>query len=255
MFLRHLLVCVLCCYLYVAHAAPRVIEAWSYYPAPPFQTDAVGNGGLTRDTVALLQKALADKYEIRLVLLPRARLNQMLENGEKAFVIFAPSAIFGGLSGGTYLWTSALFADSQELVSIKERPIEFSGPESLHDLQFAAMLGHVYPMIAGDMESGKIRADRAATEVSLVSMLKAHYADVITLPLSSVNFFSATDPDFREAAHLSKHNLGSFTRHLMFQNGMKQERDDFDNALQRIKQSREWLAVLKKYGLERQAVK
>lgn len=237
--------------------AAASIEAWTYYPAPPFLTDQATNAGLTTDLVNYLNKALAGKYEIRLVLLPRARLNMMLEAGDKAFVLFVPSAIFGGPNGGTYLWTSPLLADRQELVSRSKKPFEFAGPDSLVGIRFGSMQGHVYPVLAKEMESGKIRSDRATNEGSLISMLMAQHVDVITLPDSAIRYFTSVNPELKKGLSVSKQNLGEYTRHLMFQRGMNKERDDFEQVVRKMGTDPEWRAVLQKYGLDpgRRAVK
>lgn len=228
----------------------QTIEAWSYYPAPPFETNQATNEGLTEDLIAYLNKALAGKYDIRLVILPRARMNKMLEEGERAFAVFVPSAIFGGPNGGSYLWTAPLFKDAQELISRKDRPFEFTGPESLVGVPFGVMLGHVYPMIAKEMEQGQIRPDRASNEGSLVSMLMARHADVITLPNSAISYFMKANATMRQTFVFSKKNLGDYTRHLMFQQGMEKERDDFDRVVRKMATDPVWIATMKKYGLE-----
>ncbi|SMC27916.1 amino acid ABC transporter substrate-binding protein, PAAT family [Andreprevotia lacus DSM 23236] len=230
--------------------AAQVIEAWSYYPAPPFQTDPATNAGLTADLVSYLNKALAGRYEIRLVLLPRARLNMMLENGGKAMIVFAPSAIFGGPGGGRYLWSSPLLDDRQELLSRTNRPFEFTGPASLFNMHFGAMLGHAYPVIEKELETGQIHADRATSESSLLNMLLASHADVVTIPATAARYFVRAHPVYRQRLHFSRQHLGSYTRHLMFQQGMKKERDDVELVVRRMKTDPAWIATLKKYGLE-----
>lgn len=231
-------------------AATQPIEAWTYYPSPPFQTHLAGNEGLTADLLAYLNQELGGVYQIRLVNLPRARLNMLLERGAKAFVVFAPSAIFGGPDGGKYLWSEALFQDRQELVSRKDQPFEFNGPASLIGVNFAAMLGHVYPMLAKEMESGQIKADRNTNESSLFSMLMARHVQVITVPNSTVRYFMSVDPMLKQSLHISKNNLGEFSRHLMFQRGMEKQRADFNQVVLKMGSDPKWIAILKKYGLE-----
>ncbi len=230
--------------------AVQLIEAWTYYPSPPFQTDIAGNAGLTVDLVAYLNSELTGQYKIRLVNLPRGRLNMLLERGTKAFVVFAPSAIFGGINGGKYLWTEALFQDRQELVSRSDRPFEFTGPASLIGIPFAAMLGHVYPVLEKEMASGRIQADRTTSESSLFSMLKARHVQVITVPNSAVRYFMSVDPTLYQNISISKNNLGEYTRHLMFQQGMEKERGDFNQVVLKMPSDPKWIAILKKYGLE-----
>ncbi|GAB2887680.1 hypothetical protein GCM10027046_15000 [Uliginosibacterium flavum] len=226
------------------------IEAWSYYPVPPFQTEDVSNAGLTADLVVYLNKALSGKYDVNLVMLPKARLNKMLERGDKAFVAFTPSVVFDGPNGGSYLWTAPLFEDRQELVSRAKQPFEFNGPASLFGVRFGALLGHIYPMLAKEMESGVIHADRTTSEASLIAMLMAGHVDVITIPNSAVRYYMSTNTAFRQGFWISRQHLGEYTRHLMFQRGMEKERDDFDQIIRKMNVDPAWIGTLKKYGLE-----
>lgn len=230
--------------------AVEQIEAWSYLPTPPFLVDANSNAGLSADLVSYLNQALAGKYQINLVLLPRARMNLMLTNGKRGFVLFAPSAIFGGPTSGTYLWTSPLFADRQEVLSRPRQPFEYRGPDSLAGVRFGAMLGHNYPALARDMDSGKITAFRSTHEAALVNMLSEGHVDVVTIPNSTARYFMAKDPQPVPQWHFSQQNLGEYTRHLMFQQGMEQQRDDFDRVIRQMNRDPAWIATLKSYGLE-----
>ena len=228
----------------------EVIKAWTYYSAPPFLTDSGSNAGLDRDLVNYLNRKLAGKYEIRLVFLPRARLGAVLDSGDRGMVLFAPSVIFGGPAGGKYLWTSALFNDRQDLVSRSARPFEYDGPGSLQDVRFGAMLGHTYPALSEDMDSGKIRAHRNNNEGLLLRMLLMDRLDVITLADSSIRYLEKKDGRLDEKIHVSKQDLGNFSRHLMFQQGMDRERNDIGEVVAKMDSDPAWLAILKAYGLE-----
>jgi polar amino acid transport system substrate-binding protein len=228
----------------------QLIEALSYYPSPPFQLDNSGREGLTADLIAYLNKSLKGKYEIKRVLVPRAKLNKMLARGDKAFVIFAPGMLFGGSQGGSYLWTASLFDDRQELVSRTAKRFEYDGPQSLATVRFAAVEGHVYPMIADALASGEIRPDRLGNEGFLVKALMENRDDVITIPTSVVKYFMMKDLTFGAESYLSKQSLGNFSRHLMFQRGMEKERADFDQVIRQMNVDPIWRATLKQYGLE-----
>lgn len=226
------------------------LEAWSYYPSPPFRMAIAPDAGLTQDVVNALNKMLQGKYEIRLRLLPRARIDNMLECGVRGFVIFAPSVIMGGPDGGRYLWTQALLQDSQQLVSVRARSFEYAGPESLFALRFGAIQGHVYPAIDREVRENRIVPYLAKTEEALVQMLLSGRADVITLPDTIVQFFAKHDAAFDAARYTSRKHFGAFTRHMLFQRGMEKECADMSAALQTLMASPEWPVLLGRYGLK-----
>lgn len=230
--------------------AVEQIEAWSYLPSPPFLVDANTNAGLSADLIGYLNQALAGQYQITLTLLPRARMNLMLDNGQKGFVVLVPSIVFGGPTSGAYLWSAPLVADRQELLSRPQRAFEYHGPDSLAGVRFGAMLGHNYPPLARDMDSGKISAFRSRNEEALVNMLDEGHVDVVTIPNSTARYFMARSPGTTPRWHFSQQNLGEYGRHLMFQQGMEKQRDDFDRVIRQMPGDPAWIAILQRYGLE-----
>lgn len=100
--------------------APRVIQAWSFYSTPPFVVDERSNAGLCKDLIDQLNRRLAGEYEIQLNMVPRARVNRLLESGATGVVLFAPSMTFGGISGSSpYSWSIPLMRDRQTVISLK----------------------------------------------------------------------------------------------------------------------------------------
>lgn len=231
-------------------ACASELEAWSYYPSPPFRMATAPDAGLTQDVVHALNKILQGKYEIRLRLLPRARIDNMLECGVRGFVIFAPSVIMGGPDGGRYLWTQPLLQDCQQLISVRARSFEYAGPESLVALRFGAIQGHVYPAIDREVRENRIVPYLAKTEEALVQMLLSGRADVITLPDTIVQYFAKNDAAFDAARYISHKHFGTFTRHMLFQRGMEKECADMNAALQTLMASPEWPVLLGRYGLK-----
>lgn len=249
--LRHLWIALaLCLAPWSSCRAVEIIEAWSYYMAPPFKLPGPGEAGLSRDLVDYLNRALKDRYEIRLVHLPRPRLDMMLETQERALVMFAPSMLYGTSKGDKYLWSRPLFDDRQELISRTDRPFQFDGPASLRSTKVAGLRGHVYPVIGQDVDKGLIDMKRYNTESALFGMLLEARVDVITAPNSTYRYLLSRDPSLASKLTLSRNNLGPFTRHLMFMRGMQRQRDDFDAVLRLMPSDPQWIEILKRYDIE-----
>jgi polar amino acid transport system substrate-binding protein len=231
-----------------AHAIER-IKAHIYYTAAPFITEEATRSGLAMDLVNYLNRALAGKYEIELDVVPRARLAVLLEQGDAGVVLFVPSVIFGGIDGGKYLWSAPLFLDRQELVSRHDQPFEFTGPPSLHNVRMGGVLGHSYPMLDAAIATGQIEVRRNMSEAALLKMLRYRRLDVVTLAGSSLRYYQNADPVLKDMFHVSRAGLGEYSRHLMFQENMKRQRDDFDAVVGKMGADLRWQAILAKYGL------
>ncbi len=231
-------------------ATNQTITAWSYYPTEPFLTDAKSNAGLAQDLVQYLNQASTGKFKLRLQLLPRNRLDLALASGEKGIVLFAPSVIFGGMQHSRYFWSSALLHDNQGFVSRADKVFEYDAPQSLYGVHFLAMRGHHFPRLQKDIDEGKILVNRADSEGALLRMLIAKRADVITLPDSVVQYFIVQNPSLKKELYLSNKKLESFSRHLLFQQGMEEEFKNIEPIVLKINSDPKWIAILKKYGLE-----
>ncbi|WP_195763684.1 substrate-binding periplasmic protein [Duganella guangzhouensis] len=229
-----------------APAAPREIAAWTYLDSPPYITDPVSNAGLMRDLVDYLNQALAGRYHYTLAVIPRARLNLMLEHGERGVVLLAPSVVFDG----PYLRSDALLDDRQELLSRKDQPIEYHGAGSLNQINLGGMRGHSYPFIQADIDAGRVHVHRAQSEAALLKMLMAKRLDAVTMAGTSAHYLAKISPEAQAGLHYSQTNLGRFSRQLMFQAGMQTERDAVNSVVRAMADDPVWRATLARYGLQ-----
>jgi polar amino acid transport system substrate-binding protein len=229
-----------------AHAAPQELSAWTYFDSPPYITDAASNSGLARDLVDYLNRALAGRYHLTLALIPRARLNLMLERGDRGVVLLAPSVVFNP----AYPRSEALLDDRQELLSRRDHPVDYHGAGSLDGVRLGGMRGHSYPFIQSDIDAGRVQVHRAQSEPALLKMLMVKRLDAVTMASTSARYLARTLPDTQATLHYSPNHLGRFTRQLMFQRGMEAERDDFNPVVRAMAADPAWQAMLARYGLQ-----
>lgn len=232
------------------YALGQTITAWCYYSTVPFQTETKNNAGLAQDLVHYLNQELAGKRRLHLLFLPRNRLDLALSNAEKGIVLFAPSMTFGGIANAHYLWSAPLLDDHQGFISRADKPFNYDTPASLFGTHLLTVRGHNFPRLQQEIDEGKIILDRADNEISLIRMLLAKRADIITLPDSVVHYFTVKNPEFKSQLHLSSKKLESFSRHLMLQKGMDDELTLLEPIVLRMNSDPKWIAILKKYGLE-----
>lgn len=228
---------------------PKVIDAWSYYDTPPFTAQKEGEIGLNQRLVDYLNRHLEGRYTVKLRVIPRARVALMLESGQPGMVLFAPSVIFGGVHGKRFLWSRPLLFDRQLLVSRPDNPIEYTGPGSLNGKVLGGMLGHVYPAIQSDIDTGKIRVERLVSESSLIAMLKAKRVDAFTISEVMLQPLLQETPGHAISLHYSRKDFGAFTRNLLYQKGMEELRRDIDAVILAMPSDPNWTAALSTYGL------
>jgi polar amino acid transport system substrate-binding protein len=227
-------------------AAPQEISAWTYFDSPPYLTDPASNSGLARDLVDYLNRALAGRYHLTLAPIPRARLNLMLERGDRGMVLLAPSVVFNP----GYPRTEALLDDRQELLSRRDQPVDYRGPGSLAQVRLGGMRGHSYPFIQADIDAGRVQVHRAQSEAALLKMLMIKRLDAVTMAATSARYLAKVSPQVQANLYYSPTNLGRFTRQLMFQGDMQAERDAFNLVVRAMAADPCWRRILSRYGLQ-----
>jgi len=115
--------------------AKEVIKVWSYYSSPPFslQDDKYD---LTQILCRELTKKSKRKWTFRPKYTPRKRINQHLQRNIQGLVLWANPVWFRDKGETKYDWSKRVIWGSNEIVSLKKNPVEYTGPESLIGKKF-----------------------------------------------------------------------------------------------------------------------
>jgi polar amino acid transport system substrate-binding protein len=234
--------------------AVKIIKLWTYYDYPPFITDIAAKRGLTYDFADFLGKHPKNKgrYQFDVQILPRKRIDTYLMEGKQGIVVWTNPLFFDDQAKLKYRWTTALWSDSQDVISLVEKPVEYSGAaSSLFGLRIGGVLGHNYIGIQKEMDEKLIlRNDVLRDEVNIQHLLHK-WIDALLIARSTMNIYEK-ELRLKGKIHYSKIPLNRYTRHLLLQRSLE---EDLYVFLQQVIDSgslpekKSWQMLLQKYEI------
>lgn len=175
------------------------ITVYTYHNHAPF---IIGKKqGLSYDLVSFLNKNSNNKFNFKLKIIPRSRLNYNLKpwingkcednkNCDNNWILpwVNPKWGFGKNSLTNFSWFK-LFEDSNSIIYLKENKINYENPNSLIGKRLAGIAGHKYLGIDELVKQGKItRIDGNNEQANLLKVLKKR-VDVTLLPTSTFKYY------------------------------------------------------------------
>lgn len=234
-----------------AVSAEETVPAYNTYQAVPF---VVGDGGLASDLVGYLNMKLKGKYQFKLTQIPRDTLNKTVvgDPGFKGAVLFLSPPFVDDAAKTRYLWTQPFMHDSNAVISLGSRKLEYTGPDAFKGLKFGAVRGNRY--LGLEERFGKdIQKEEVGEELSNIKKIAAGKIDA-TIMANSTFRFLMKQMGKQNAEHS---NLYTSTRtHLEFDRHIFVAKDnvalgkELDTVVAGMKSDPAWKAVLARYALE-----
>jgi polar amino acid transport system substrate-binding protein len=227
------------------------MPAYNSYQAVPF---VVGSGGLASDMVGYLNDKLKGKYRFDLTVLPREKLNQTIEADPnfKGVVLFLNPMFVADADRKKYHWTPAIIADSNAVISLNTRKLDYVDADSLKGLKFAGVSGNRYAGL--DERFGKdIQRENANEELSNIRKVSSGKADVTIMASSTYRYLLKQLGDaspVKSTLYVSAKPHAKFDRYLFSSNGDAALAKELDAVAAGMKGDPAWKAIAAKYGLE-----
>lgn len=165
---------------------PKVIHVLSYYNYPPFVT-GVGTG-LNYDFFAQLQAIPQHQYRFEFQLVPRRRLDTLLNSSQASIVLFVNEQFFPKSEHD--LWLETKLYDSVVVLLRPEFRPKSTHPNHFIGKQFVGVVGHQYPQFEAYIKSGKIEFDPSPNQESVFKKLMIKRGDFSTMPMSTYRYYS-----------------------------------------------------------------
>ncbi|MBF0160996.1 MAG: transporter substrate-binding domain-containing protein [Magnetococcales bacterium] len=242
-----------------AQADPRKIDLLTYHNHPPFVTEQAQ--GLSYELLNLLNQQAPDRFLFELRILPRNRLNVQLADWlqgrcakekqpachEDWGVLWVNPA--WGFSAGPekrFLWIP-MVKDSNAIISRRQDPVPYNGPESLFGKRLGGIRGHTYLGIDTAVQANKITRLDGDSERDNVLKLVKHRVDVILMPSSTIHYFLTQDAELTPLAselYIAANKHQSFIRHTMLPPGQK----ELEQLFKTLQEEGAWQKIMRQYG-------
>ncbi|WP_169567879.1 substrate-binding periplasmic protein [Sneathiella limimaris] len=231
-----------------AQAEGKTLNVVTYYDYPPFVTDK--NQGLFFNFIEELKELAGPDYQINSQVLPRKRLNELLQEGRSIIVPFIHWSFFQDPEQDRYIWTPAFAVEKNLILSHTNNPVLYRGEaQNLTGLKFASVRGHVYVELQQAIDEGKIRNIITNSQISCLKLLLNQRVDFTTLPSSTLQFY-LRKLNAKEEIHIATVPRTVFGRHVMMTKNLVGQRELLNQVVEKIKDSKEWQKNLIFNGLE-----
>lgn len=190
----------------------ETVRLYNYHQHPPFMT--APQQGLTWALADYLNKKLGEPlFEVWTVNRYRLQL-EMDQPDFKGVVAWVNPAWFGDEGRRRYLWSLPMMRDTNELISSRDHPIDYRGPDSIKGLTFGGIIGYHFAAVDGLVASGQMKRSDAKLAKTNLDLLLRHRIDITMVPGSALNWFILR-PEYHDKLYVSPFPLFSYTRHLL----------------------------------------
>ncbi|WP_286234298.1 substrate-binding periplasmic protein [Thalassotalea sediminis] len=214
--MKYLAITLLLCFASSAYCTEKqLISAFTYHKKPPLIISQEKESGLYYDFIRYLNKH-SKHYVFELIYVPRKRIERMLNSNNFNGIIIGVSPIwFNDQNEQKYLWTSRIFTDRDEVVSLKTTAIEYTSASSLTGLTFGGVRGFYYQGINQAVESGTIKRVDTTMEITLFDMLLNRRIDVAIISRTTFDYMVKIH-HWQSTFNLSKQPHEIYDRRVLF---------------------------------------
>ncbi|WP_269532444.1 ABC transporter substrate-binding protein [Chitinimonas sp. BJYL2] len=236
-----------CCAFALHTAQAAVVVLYTYHIKPPYIVDADKEVGLYYDLASWLNKRTR-KHHFKVEPMPRKRLDAELE-AEKldGLVIGVNPVWFKDKARTRYLWTQAFMSDIDLVVSRREKPIPYSGPESLTNLRIGLPAGYYYFGVDELVKAGKVIRDDAANEGANLQKLASGRVDAIIVSRPTLDYFIRQQPAWQTRFSIADIPHDAFDRHILIPKTLGHLLPELNAALANLGRDPEWKAAQDSY--------
>lgn len=186
-----------------AHAAER-IEVLTYHHHPPFMN--ADQSGLSYQLVDALNQASAGQYEFELRVLPRKRLNLLLQPWLEGhcqqpakecadnWVLPWVNPLWGFSGAEPDTAWIPLLADANRLIFHGPSPVDIKQLQGFDGLVFGGMRGHRYKGLDDLVQAGRLTRIDGNQERDNLTKVLMDRVDFTLLPESTLRYYLSQDP-------------------------------------------------------------
>lgn len=232
-------------------SAEEMLPAYNTYQAVPFVVD---KGGLAADVVGYLNTRLKGKYKLQLETVPRKKLNETIESDAnfKGVVLFLNPMFVGDADKKKFYWTPPFLSDSNAVISLASKKVEYNDPASLNGMRFAGVTGNRYAGLEERFGKELTRED-VTEELSNLKKIASGKADVTIMPSSTYRFLMkqvGPQSPLATTLYVSQKPHAKFDRFIFVAKNDAALGKELDAVVAGMKSDPAWKAVLSRYDLD-----
>lgn len=240
------------CVLTLLLGSPRAwaedVTVWNYHNYPPYIVDIEKERGLSYDLARILTSMSEGRYQFRVTVLPRERLNMNLEAGQPGMVLWANHAWFGDDTRTRYLWTDPILNDRNVVISPMSVGFDYDGPRSLTGMTMVGVRGHKYQDVGRLIEYGLVRRVDVRGERNLLQFVASGRGRVAIVAESAVRYF-VQELDLGDEVYIAREPHSRYQRHILVQPDLVGVHSFIQSAMPTLRRGAEWGEIALGYGV------
>ncbi len=223
----------------LAQAAEEV-TLYAYHLKVPYMHHLGHQEGLYFDLAELLTLRIPG-LRFRVQYLPRRRLEADLVAGRlNGLVVGVHPSWFKDKERTHYLWSPPLMRDADVVVSRHDKPISYSGPESLVGLRVALPRGYYYFGVDELVREGRIHREDSESEETALIMLSLGRADATITTRRTLYALLAQRPGLRGKFHVAAQPHDEYERFILIPPGQAHLHKPVSEAVLQLARDPAW---------------
>jgi len=230
----------------LAGETKTLVPVYVYHQQPPYIIHFEQQSGLYFDFVKRLN-ALSDNYNFEVTFIPRKRVEYMLDNHSMDGILLGVNPKwFKDKNETKYLWSSVIFNDRDEIVSLKSNSVEFSGPESLAGMVIGGVRGFYYYGINELVLAKRAMRVDTVSEPDLFTMLIKQRVAVTIISRLTFDYMVKRN-NWQNDFYLSSTPHDVFERRILIPKNMTSIYPHLQLIISKVQQYEAWQKVIASY--------
>jgi polar amino acid transport system substrate-binding protein len=228
-------------------AAEKInIDVYVYHLKPPFIVSNTNRLGLYFDFSSYLNSK-TNKYHFETVFVPRKRIETMLDSGKLDGILLGVNPTwFKDKTETKYLWTTNVYQDQDEVISLRENPVEYTGAESFRGKILGGIRGFYYFGIDEQVKLGEITRIDTIGEYELLQMIMLKRVDAGIVSRSTLEYLMKAK-GWQNKFYLSKKPHDQYERRILIPHSKKDVYDEISPLIKALPNDPFWKLILKQY--------
>ena len=223
-----------------------LIAIYTYHLKPPLITDVNTKKGLYFDFTNRLN-SLSEKYQFETIFVPRKRIDRMLENNNLDGILLGVNPLwFNDTDETKFLWTSRIFTDRDEVISLASHAIEYSDKNALKGKVFGGVRGFYYYGINELVSKNEITRVDTVREEDLFTMLLNHRINSAIVSRSTFDFLVKYN-NWQGKFYLSKKPHDIFDRRILVPKANAELYQHIEPLIETLQFDKSWQALIAQY--------
>jgi len=227
-------------------AAQEVI-LYSYYLEAPYITGE--KRGLNHDLAQYLNEKADGRYRFTVKILPRKRVDRLIERGAPMVVPWAAPEWFKDLKTESITWSKPYLQGAAVVVTNQNDPLVYKNPASVKPRTVQGVVGYHYPGVDDLVNRGLLRRHDLESYDHVFKLLAARAGHCTVVSQLTARYL-IKELGLEGKVRLAEGYHSTFKRHFLIVNHSDEMTAFLDATIDEMAVDDAWRRLMRNYGLE-----